>query len=247
MRATCKVCKGGLFPLADIAPHQQLIGLTIINPSKGFIPLAWRSKANSDAMAEFSWSARSKEIQSQIAAGINPYSKLSKAFVGDSKTASEHKLIPGFTPPMDKSPWHRFNHGVSFSKADIERLDLDPEVYPTRKANEPKTAKPMSCSFCGITVEPLTATEGIGPSKLTKITEVKLVPNSEPPKMEQRSRWIQIPEKLTACPNCCLNIRPVTDLVRCSCKGKNPHCKVCNGSGLIERTLGGVKFPETEG
>lgn len=218
---TCPVCHTRLYPVGSFTP--QVIGLRVVVEAK--------PTDVSDKVLTVRERARILRVREDMANGVNPYTKLQTMVIG-GKAPRADVNEPGFTPPMDKTLWKP--GGKTYQAGAPIWNALAIPLTPTSGER---------CTFCNVPVDERTLTRGHGKSRIITKLEQRVVGE----RVEIIERVLSIPEKVVACPDCVLRIKPI--YARCQfCKeSKDMHCNFCNGTRVGEKVSNGIKFRETPG
>lgn len=99
------------------------------------------------------------------------------------------------------------------------------------------------CTFCNTPVNDETLTRGTVIRGFRPVVEEQLIDGAYQPVI----KFIPVPSKVVACPDCVLQIRPIYSRCRFCKDSKDPACKHCRGTRDGDKVSNGIKFKETPG
>jgi hypothetical protein len=152
---------------------------------------------------------RMKTVTDALSSGSNPYEEFSKGSHGPAKFRELelevfHQELSEDRQQILRDKWNKREEGkIKISKG--------PNLKALGIPAEPNTLIPLPegairCSFCGKPTYHIQATVGMGPA--LKFRDYSIVETPTGPRLEEEIRHSS--QKMTACPDCALKIKPIT-------------------------------------
>jgi hypothetical protein len=152
---------------------------------------------------------RMKAVTDALSSGSNPYEEFSKGSHGPAKFREQefevyHQELSEDRQQILKDKWSKREEGRVRIARGPNLKTLGIPVAPNNLTPLPDGA--IRCDFCGKPTYHIQATVGMGPA--LKFREYSIVDTQAGPQIEEQVKHSS--KKMTACPDCALEIKPIT-------------------------------------